>query len=1353
MSVSSLLVFLIWVVALCAQQGTVTTVAGGYPSGDGGPAMRASLNQPGSIALDSKGNLYFLEPNRIRRISPDGMVTTVAGSGFPTGQLGDGGPARLAYVGTIFNSGLVIDAADGVLFADTANNRIRRIAPDGSITTIAGTGGRGFGGDGRPAIEALLNRPIALSAGLDGALYFFDSNNFRIRGIDTSGQITTIAGSGRNANDGDGGNALEAGVHNVIGITADAAGTVYFTVDRLPGFSGVRKVSGAVVSRVGGSVDHTTTGDGGPVESATFFDPAGLRALPDGSILIADGSTVRRIGADGVIELVAGSARGISTIDVTLLDTVTPVGTVPMSAGVRDVLTAPDGSIFFSNEWAGAIFQVNPQREIRRVAGVPLTEGSDGAPQFAKMSPAVDLAFDPQGDLVAVEQSARIARSIPISGASRTTGVGSDPYGIAFRPNGEIFISHAADNVTRRLFGGPVSVFAGTSVAGYSGDGGQASIAQMDNPQALAFDAAGSLYIADQNNHRIRRVSVDGVITTFAGTGRAAFDGDRGPAADASLNAPQGVTVDARGNVYIADTVNRRIRKVDATGIIDTLADPTAFPGNAQPRRVALAPDGSLIVTDSLHRIHRVTATGGTRLIAGTGVPGFSGDGGPATAATFFNPIGVTVDRNGSIYVADTGNRRIRRIAGNSVFAAQPSSLVFAFPLGAMPASQFLTLASLDPGDGDELTFSVSTTAAWLTATPPRGDLTSSASVTITTTANPAGLTKGRYGARVVITSSRGDRFEVPVTMTVSGTPQQLRAGQTGLTFVAVAGSPAPPAQSIPVLNVGSGTMPWSVAVSTLSGGNWLSVTPQSGVTTGMAAAPAIQVTANPGGLAPGAYFGLVTVNAPSADNSPQSSVILLSILPADVRPGPSIVPNGLVFTTGVGGRPAAQEIQVINPGGGNSTVAVTTAFPSAQRWFTVTPANANLPSGGAARATVTPTTTGLAAGVYRGTINFRFTPDNLTRNAEILMIVTATSALGTASKVERDQSAACTPRSLQGVFRSPGGGFSVTAGWPTAIEMQILDDCGRNVDSGRAIVAISTNEPPVALTATGNGRWSGTWTARTARASGVGLAAQFDSENPRLSGRTQVTGGVRDNPEQPVIEKDGVVNLASLKRLDPIAIGSLIGVQGSRLAAQFGQVEEGALPLEIGDTRAIVAGRALALRSVAPGQVDAQVPIDLADNTIHQLIIQRGRSYSPPEAVLITSVAPAIFPADPASTQGRIWVQEADGSRRLADGARPARAGETIVLHAVGLGWTTRLLAAGSPAPESPLAHVSGEVTLTIGGRAATVSEAVLAPGLVGIYRVTAIVPEGLEASTSVPVILAVNGQEGPQVSIAVLH
>ena len=282
-------------------------------------------------------------------------------------------------------------------------------------------------------------------------------------------------------------------------------------------------------------------------------------------------------------------------------------------------------------------------------------------------------------------------------GDAATSASLNGPEGVAVDPSGNLFIADSRNHRIRRVEAttGVITTVAGSGplseAGGFSGDGGAATIASLSIPLGVAVDASGSLFIADFVNNRIRRVDgATGVITTVAGNAARGFSGDGGAATSASLDSPNGVAVDALGNLYIADRDNHRIRRVDAsTKLITTVAGsgPVGFfaggfsgDGSAATSAslnlasgVALDALGNLFVADELNqRIRRVDAsTGVITTVAGNGVQGFSGDGAAATSARLRFPEGVAVDASGNVFIADRNNHRIREVQG--IAAAVPS--------------------------------------------------------------------------------------------------------------------------------------------------------------------------------------------------------------------------------------------------------------------------------------------------------------------------------------------------------------------------------------------------------------------------------------------------------------------------------------------------------------------------------------------------------------------------------------------------------------------------------------------------------------------------------------------------------
>jgi len=331
----------VWVLLLSAApvcgQGIITTVAGngqmGF-SGDGGPATAASLIYPTGVALDAAGNLYIADygDSRIRKVSAGGIITTVAGGGtsFP----GDGGPATAAAL--FYPTGVALDAAGNLYIADYGDSRIRKVSPSGIITTVAGNGTSAFSGDGGPATSASLNSPVAVAVDAAGNLYIPDYENSRVRKVNPSGTISTVAGNGVKAFGGDGGPASAASLVWPFGVAVDAAGSLYIADN---GASVIRKVSpSGIITTVAGNGTSAFSGDGGPASAASLVRPCGVAVDAAGSLYIADcgPSVIRKVNPSGTISTVAGNGTAAFSGDggaATAASLSNPTGVAADAAG------------------------------------------------------------------------------------------------------------------------------------------------------------------------------------------------------------------------------------------------------------------------------------------------------------------------------------------------------------------------------------------------------------------------------------------------------------------------------------------------------------------------------------------------------------------------------------------------------------------------------------------------------------------------------------------------------------------------------------------------------------------------------------------------------------------------------------------------------------------------------------------------------------------------------------------------------------------------------------------------------------------------------------------------------------
>ncbi|MDB5762915.1 MAG: repeat containing protein [Herminiimonas sp.] len=587
--------------------GVVTTFAGksGMAGSADGIGEAARFGGPFGIAADNAGNLYVTDLNAIRKITPAGAVSTLAGSANTAGSSdGSGAAAR-------FNNpaGIAADASGNVYIADFLNNIIRKITPAGTVTTLAGTAGVTGSADGTGA-AAQFNRPQGIVADGSGNLYIADRDNLVIRKITPAGVVTTIAGT-----PGIAGAADNAGTPAQFfapqNITVDAIGNLYVAdAFTFPGMCPcgpngiIRKISPAgVVSTLAGTAKASGSADGtGP--GARFDYPLGITVNPAGDVYVADAlnNTIRKITPTGTVTTVAGTARVIGSAD----------GTAP-TAGLNDPIgIAADASgnlyIVHADKLADAgnavvrkLASTGMVTTVARFAGVTGTGFIDGSGQSARFDQMHGITIDTAGNLyIADANNAIVGKITPAGAVSTLAGTAGShgnvdgsglaarfqkPVAIASDKNGNLYVidafhdSSGADSATIRRItpAGAVTTIAGT--AGMTGDAdGIGAAAQFTNPRGITADSQNNLYITDASSNTIRKISPAGVVTTLAGKAGVAGNSD-GIGSAALFNKPQGITIDQSGNLYIADTLNNAIRKIAAGAAVSTIAGATGREG------------------------------------------------------------------------------------------------------------------------------------------------------------------------------------------------------------------------------------------------------------------------------------------------------------------------------------------------------------------------------------------------------------------------------------------------------------------------------------------------------------------------------------------------------------------------------------------------------------------------------------------------------------------------------------------------------------------------------------------------------------------------------------------------------
>jgi hypothetical protein len=747
--------------------GVVTTLAGsaGQYGSNNGTGSAASFDLPQGVAVDSVGNVYVADTvnNEIRKISPSGVVTTLAGSAWQTGSSnGTGSEASFAEP-----SGVAVDSAGNIYVGDAWNEEIRKITPSGVFTTLAGLVYQSGSNDGTGS-EARFAFGGGVTVDSVGNVYVADEYNGEIRKITPSGVVTTLAGLAYQSGSSDG-IGVAARFDDPMGVVVDSMGNVYVAdayndeirkITPVTAFAGQVTIRSSVPSRPmslgGGNNDVTginltdaelacietvtggtvTIGDSTQTGNITFTTArvattaaantvvvqatggSGQITLDDqeiGPALDGNGGNVSLTAGTGGI--VAASANDtfaeIAATGNVSLDTAGPIG----SSGSRiqfDAIATPAQIIVGSVAQPTVIYldglgnlnlgniscvvhtgllDVTARGNVTVIAGATL-DASTSALSLVADTKADGTGDDGVGTLSVLANGTLFAGTVALSGAdmnlnpAATVGVPASavvttvgaarffqPPSVAVDSTGNVYVVDYGA-ICEISPSGVVTTLAGSALLSGSSDG-TGSAARFDDPAGVAVDSEGNVYVADTWNDEIREISPSGVVTTLAGSAGQTGSSD-GTGSAARFSKPFGVAVDTEGNVYVADTWNDEIREISPSGVVTTLAgSAAAYPGSSdgigsaarfdQPYGVAVDTEGNVYVADSLNNeVRKITSSGVVSTLAGCAGQTGSSDG-AGSAARFDDPTGVAVDSTGNVYVADESNDEIRKITPSGV--------------------------------------------------------------------------------------------------------------------------------------------------------------------------------------------------------------------------------------------------------------------------------------------------------------------------------------------------------------------------------------------------------------------------------------------------------------------------------------------------------------------------------------------------------------------------------------------------------------------------------------------------------------------------------------------------------------
>ena len=789
-------------------------------SPNGTLATATLLYEPIGAAVDASGNFYFSDQNNcvVREIvAASGAMNTVAGTAGVCNYSGDGGQATSAELS--YPQEVALDSSGNLYIADIGNSIVRRVVlATGIISTYAGIPGtQGFPTNNVLATSTSLNGPIALAVDGGGNLFIADENDNIVCRVDaTSKNITIVAGTGAFGYSGDGGLATAATMRAPDGVAVDGAGNIYISDTQSAVirevFSPTNPNTPNQITTIVGTGTFGFNGDGAAT-SIELTNPAGLYVdPPSGNLWIADYWSNR-------VRMYNATTKMVSTV----------VG----SGAVGDGGQATAASLYYPRNPAldssSDLYLVDAQNNrIREISAADQTISTVVGTGIPCAQPAL-----PCGDGGPAAQAALF-----------------QPRTVTVEPSGVLIVSDNGDNRIREVdAGGTITTIVGSGnlcAAPFSscGDGGPALSASLNDARGAVLDAAGNLYFVDAQDNRVREVDTTGTITTVAGNGpdgnapvgcvpAGNLSGDGGPAVSATLDCPLGLDIDASGNLYVADTDNNVIRKID-TGtprIITTIAG-TGTAGHSgdgglatnatlrTPDRVSVNGAGNFFVSDSGNNVIR-RVDGTSKIItafAGSGAFAFSGDGGPALAAGFATPVGVVVTPEGNMYVGDVFNNRIRKVlltpnvalsSATAAFANQPINVSATLPVTltnsgdaplaisdiAITAGAFSLATSASPCPAAPTTLAIGARCEIDVAFTPTQFIAYTGTVTISDNAPTAGSTQtvslsgmGAAGLTVTV-SGAGTVTSAPAGISCPTTCTATFAGNSAVVLTATAGT------------------------------------------------------------------------------------------------------------------------------------------------------------------------------------------------------------------------------------------------------------------------------------------------------------------------------------------------------------------------------------------------------------------------------------------------------------------------------------------------------------------------------------------------------------------------------------
>jgi len=723
-----------------------------------------------------------------------------------------------------------------------------------------------------------------------------------------------------------------------------------------------------------------------------------------------------------------------------------------------------------------------------------------------------------------------------------------------------------------------------------------------------------------------------------------------------------------------------------------------------------------------------------------SGNPNFSGDPMMFGLTSFsFNTINITytaVYQNLTFDIANAPAGPLTVTPGIVNFAGEATS----------NASLQQSIAVQNAGSGNvPFTASLVSGSSWVSISPSSGTAAAGSPVLVTVTANAQALSAGNYRDVIHFSSSSSpSTADVPVTLFATNSGAILGAGPVGAVFNMVQGAGSSATETINISNDGSqaSTVNWTASAATGAGvpnGNFLTFgNPGGQVQPGTLGKLTLSLNSNAAKLAAGVYYELIQINGTGAQNSPQYVTAILNVLPASASASPKITPAGLLFSGAVGQSIASQQFTVNWSSTAYQLIQAAATVPAGQSWLQAVTTSTAANSSNPAVLTVAVNTTGLAAGVYTGTIDLTTVGSVPIGSVNVTLVLSngytgmsqPDEQTGPHAKAHSQAVSGCAPSALALTETGIPNNFSVPAGWPANLIATMTDDCGNAVEGGAVMASFSNGDPPLSLDDQGaGGLYVATW--QPSNRSNSNMTVLLNGTAGTLKPALARLGGFVTPNQAPVLNANGIVNGFTFLSGAALAPGMVASAFGSGLTTSPNPVSPGTTPLptQFQNTQLVVGGFVAPLYFLSTSQLNVQIPAELAALQQVPAVGVVNNELTLPVQITVVPTAPGVA----ASTDGSVIAQ--DSNFNLITSSSPAHPGESIVIYAVGMGATNPAVPSNTPAPGlnpgDTLAKATVQPVVKVNNQTAQIQFAGLTPGAIGLYQINFVVPTNAPAGS----------------------